>query len=117
LVGEESAAEFGLYHPGVRETVATVLERKEEVVMLPVRACVLALALSLIVSLPAAGQSVPGSGAVTVIRAGTLIDGRSQAARRDQVIVVRGNRIESVGDAASTKSPEGANVIDLSRAT
>jgi len=85
--------------------------------MLPVRACVLALALSLIVSLPAAGQSVPGSGAVTVIRAGTLIDGRSQAARRDQVIVVRGNRIESVGDAASTKIPEGANVIDLSRAT
>jgi len=85
--------------------------------MLPVRACVLALALSLIVSLPAAGQSVPGSGAVTVIRAGTLIDGRSQAARRDQVIVVRGNRIESVGDTASTKIPEGANVIDLSRAT
>jgi len=55
--------------------------------------------------------------AVTVIRAGTLIDGKSAAPRRDQVIVVRGNRIVSVGDAAATKIPEGAAVIDLSRAT
>ena len=85
--------------------------------MLSVRACTLALALPLIVSLPAVGQSAPRSEAVTVIRAGTLIDGRSQAARRDQVIVVRGNRIEAVGDAASTKIPEGATAIDLSRAT
>jgi imidazolonepropionase-like amidohydrolase len=54
---------------------------------------------------------------VTVIRAGMLLDGKSAAARREQVIVVRGNRIESVGDAASTKIPEGAAVIDLSRAT
>ena len=54
---------------------------------------------------------------VTVIRAGTLVDGKSSAARRDQVIVVRGNRIESVGDAASAKIPDGAAVIDLSRAT
>ena len=54
---------------------------------------------------------------VTVIKAGTLIDGRSDQPRHNQVIVVRGNRIESVGDAASTKIPEGANVIDLSRAT
>jgi imidazolonepropionase-like amidohydrolase len=53
----------------------------------------------------------------TVIRAGMLLDGKSAAARRDQVIVVRGNRIESVGDAASTKIPDGAAVIDLSRAT
>lgn len=55
--------------------------------------------------------------AVTVIRAGTLIDGKSAAPRRGQVIVVRGNRIESVSDAASAKVPEGAAVIDLSRAT
>jgi imidazolonepropionase-like amidohydrolase len=54
---------------------------------------------------------------VTVIRAGTLIDGKSATPRRDQVIVVRGNRIESVGDGASVKIPEGAAVIDLSRAT
>ena len=85
--------------------------------MLPVRVCVLALALAVLVSLPATGQAAPGSDAVTVIRAGTLIDGKSATPRRDQVIVVRGNRIEAVGDAASTKIPEGATVIDLSRAT
>ncbi len=55
--------------------------------------------------------------AVTVIRAGTLIDGKSASAKRDQVIVIRGNRIESVGDASSAKIPDGAKVIDLSRAT
>jgi imidazolonepropionase-like amidohydrolase len=54
---------------------------------------------------------------VTAIRAGTLIDGKSSTPRRDQVIVVRGNRIESVGDVASAKVPGGASVIDLSRAT
>jgi imidazolonepropionase-like amidohydrolase len=46
-----------------------------------------------------------------------LIDGTSSASRRDQVIVVRGNRIESVGDAASAKIPAGARVIDLTKAT
>jgi imidazolonepropionase-like amidohydrolase len=55
--------------------------------------------------------------AVTVIRAGTLIDGKSATPRRNQVIVVRGNRIESVGDAASSQVPAGAAVVDLSRAT
>lgn len=56
----------------------------------------------------------PGS---TVIRAGTLIDGKSDSARHDQVIVIRGNRIESVSDAASSKMPADAKVIDLSHAT
>src|SRR5882757_8603432 len=55
--------------------------------------------------------------AVTVIRAGTLIDGKSDQPRRDQVIVIRGNRIESVSDAASAKIPAGASTIDLSHAT
>ena len=50
---------------------------------------------------------------LTVIRAGTLIDGKSDSPRRDQVIVIRGNRIESVGDASNTKIPTGATVIDL----
>src|SRR5713226_7343682 len=54
---------------------------------------------------------------VTVIRAGTLIDGKANTPRRDQVIIIRGNRIESVGDAASAKIPAGANLIDLSKAT
>ncbi|MGZ4809492.1 MAG: amidohydrolase family protein, partial [Thermoanaerobaculia bacterium] len=52
---------------------------------------------------------------VTVIHAGTLIDGRSQQPRRDQMIVVRGNRIDSVG--AWSAPPAGATVIDLSNMT
>src|SRR5579862_2752053 len=53
----------------------------------------------------------------TVIRAGTLIDGKSDVARHNQVIILRGNRVESVSDAASAKIPAGATVIDLSHAT
>ena len=53
----------------------------------------------------------------TVIRAGTLVDGKSDAPRRDQVIVVRGDRIDSVSDAAKAQIPAGASVIDLSHAT
>jgi len=52
-----------------------------------------------------------------VIRAGTLIDGKSDTVRHDQVIVIRGDRLDSVSDAGSTKTPAGAAVIDLSRAT
>jgi imidazolonepropionase-like amidohydrolase len=54
---------------------------------------------------------------LTVIRAGTLIDGVSNTARRDQVIVVRGNVIAEVSDAASAHIPADAIIIDLSRAT
>ena len=61
-------------------------------------------------------QTAP-SPAVTVIRAGILIDGKSDHERHDQVIVIRGNRIESVSDAASAKVPAGATTIDLSRST
>jgi imidazolonepropionase-like amidohydrolase len=61
-------------------------------------------------------QQRPAQQAV-VIRAGVLIDGKSDQARRDQVIVVRGNHIDNVSDAASAKIPSGATVIDLSRYT
>ena len=62
-------------------------------------------------------ESTPTLHAYTVIRAGTLIDGKSDAPRRDQVIVIRGNRIDSVTDAAKAQIPSGANVIDLSHDT
>ena len=65
---------------------------------------------------PALSQTQPPA-TVTVIRAGVLIDGKSDQQRRDQVIVIRGNRIESVSDATSAKIPAGANTIDLSHAT
>ena len=62
--------------------------------------------------------AVAQSGAgVTVIRAGTLIDGKSDKPRANQVIVIRGNRIESVSDASSAKIPAGATEIDLSKQT
>jgi imidazolonepropionase-like amidohydrolase len=64
----------------------------------------------------ASGQS-SAPPAVTVIRAGTLIDGKSDRPRRDQVIVIRGNRIESVSDATTAKVPAGASMIDLSKLT
>jgi len=51
--------------------------------------------------------------AVIAIKAGTLIDGRADAPRTNQVIVVRDHRIESVG----TTVPAGAEVIDLSNMT
>src|SRR5438093_3218334 len=50
---------------------------------------------------------------VTVIRAGALIDGKSDRPRRDQVIVIRGNRLESISDAANAKRPMGATILDL----
>src|SRR6266496_3715511 len=54
---------------------------------------------------------------VTAIRAGSLIDGKSDQPRRDQVVIIRGNHIESVSDAANTKIPAAATVIDLSKET
>ena len=53
----------------------------------------------------------------TAIRAGSVIDGKSDKPRRDQVIIIRGNRIESVSSAATARIPAGATVIDLSKAT
>jgi imidazolonepropionase-like amidohydrolase len=53
---------------------------------------------------------------LTVIRAGTLIDGQSDAPRKNQLIFVRGHRIEKVTD-GSTAIPAGATTIDLSNAT
>ncbi len=53
---------------------------------------------------------------VTIIRAGNLIDPVSGQTKPNQLIVIRGNRVESVGDATSV-IPPGATVIDLSHAT
>ncbi len=62
-------------------------------------------------------QTAPPSGSpLTVIRAGTLIDGASDTPRKNQLIFVRGERIEKVTD-GSAAIPPGARVIDLSGAT
>jgi imidazolonepropionase-like amidohydrolase len=53
----------------------------------------------------------------TYIRAGRLFDATSDTVRENVVIVAKGERIQSVGDAKSVAIPAGATVIDLSRAT
>src|SRR6266478_4906592 len=74
-------------------------------------------AISTIALVAASLAQAPAAPAVIVIRAGMLIDGKSGEPRHDQVIIIRGDRIESVSDASSTKPPTGATVIDLSKAT
>lgn len=78
----------------------------------------LALIALFTLQLSAQSNSTSASpGVVTVIRAGTLIDPLANQPKRDQVIIIRGNRIESVGSASSVQVPPGAKVIDLSQAT
>ncbi|MGA7575694.1 MAG: amidohydrolase family protein [Terriglobales bacterium] len=67
-----------------------------------------------------AQQNAVVAGPVTVIRAGVLIDGVSNSARRDQIITIRGNVISNVADAGGflpQNLPPGATFIDLSQAT
>lgn len=54
---------------------------------------------------------------VVVIRAGTLIDPRAGTVKHNQIITIRGDRVERVGEASGTNPPAGATVIDLSNAT
>src|SRR5215469_3460959 len=76
---------------------------------------VLALLLSCAATV---GQNAPTNPPqVTVIRAGTLIDPRTDAPRHNQLIVIRGTKIEAVGNEGTVKAPAGANIIDLSNAT
>ncbi len=68
-------------------------------------------------ALGASAQTSPAnSGSLTIIRAGNLVDPVSGQTKQNQLIVVRGDRIESVGSTGSTLPP-GANVIDLSHST
>jgi imidazolonepropionase-like amidohydrolase len=66
--------------------------------------------LSLLVCAGAEAQNV------TVIKAGTLIDGRSAKPLTNQVILIRGNRIDRIM-ASPAAIPAGATVIDLSNMT
>jgi len=75
------------------------------------------LVIAFAVSTGQAQNNRPAPKATTVIRAGMLIDGESTAARRNQVIVIRGNQIVGVSDAAAANIPPDADVIDLSQAT
>jgi imidazolonepropionase-like amidohydrolase len=56
------------------------------------------------------------SSAVTAIRAGWLVDVEAGKVLRDQLIIVRGDKIVSV-EAAPGRVPDRAKIIDLSRYT
>src|SRR6266536_3787090 len=71
----------------------------------------LLLALALPLQSLTAQQPPP----VTVIRAGTLIDGTGAAPVKNALIVVQGERITAVG--AGLAIPKGATVVDLSGET
>jgi len=57
-----------------------------------------------LLAVAAAAQTQPRA-EMLAIRAGTLIDPRSDTPLHDQLILIRGNRIVSVGDAAKTPVP------------
>jgi imidazolonepropionase-like amidohydrolase len=79
-----------------------------------------ALASILFIGAVSVAQSpVPVPKPLTVILAGTLIDGVSSSARHDAIIFIEGNIIASVdgGVLLPTNLPPGSTVIDLSRAT
>ncbi len=59
----------------------------------------------------------PPAPKIVYIRAGHLFDATGETVRDNVVIVVRDDRIQSVGPAASVTIPAGAAVIDLSKAT
>ena len=57
------------------------------------------------------------SGPALYVRAGKMLDVRSGKILTDQVIVIRGEKIESVAPAAQSQIPAGAKVVDLGAAT
>jgi imidazolonepropionase-like amidohydrolase len=77
---------------------------------------VLVASLLLIASAFAQQAATPAPQRVA-IRAGAVIDGRSNEVKRNQVIIVSGNRIESIADAGSFKPSADMKVIDLSKMT
>jgi imidazolonepropionase-like amidohydrolase len=63
-----------------------------------------------------ASADIVSAQSVIAIRAGRLVDVDKGEVRRDQLVLVRGERIESV-QPGSAKVPSGARIIDLSRYT
>ena len=58
----------------------------------------------------------PAATVVTAIKAGRLVDVEKGTVLRDQVIIVRGDKIASI-EAAPGHIPAGAKIIDLSKYT
>ena len=50
---------------------------------------------------------------VTVFKNGLLIDGKGNAAKPHQTVIISNGKIDWVGDDAKATMPNGANIIDL----
>ena len=80
--------------------------------------CLLALSIGLLaVTTPrmAAQNPQPGPPRVVAIKAGKLVDPEKGTTAANQIILVRGRKIEAVG--ANVQIPADAQVIDLSKST
>src|SRR5438876_8199062 len=78
----------------------------------------LAVTVALTTPLPAQAPRAASVPAPVLIKAGRLIDGRSDAAQNNVGIVVEGERIKAVGPLAQVQGQaRGARVIDLSQFT
>jgi imidazolonepropionase-like amidohydrolase len=75
--------------------------------------CLVVLLLFFAANAPA--QQAPSASEITVIRAGKLIDVDAGRVLTNQVILVRGGKIESIGE--NLPVPAGAAVVDLSKMT
>ena len=75
--------------------------------------CLVVLVFFLAANAPA--QQAPPPAQVTVIRAGKLVDVDAGRVQTNQMILVRGGKIEAVGE--NLPVPAGATVIDLSKMT
>src|SRR6478609_6612260 len=75
--------------------------------------------LSILIVVPIFAQqpAQPPASKTVYIRAGHLFDGTGDKTRENMVIVVVGERIQSVAPAGSVAIPAGAAVVDLSHAT
>ncbi|HEY6291189.1 MAG TPA: amidohydrolase family protein [Terriglobia bacterium] len=77
------------------------------------------LSLACLAALPLQGfaQEQTAPAASVAVKAGRLLDVKSGEYRQDQIILIEGERIKSVGPAAQVQIPSGAKVIDLSNRT
>lgn len=71
----------------------------------------------LIAIIASAGMLTPQSARVIAVRAGKLFDPAAGKMAPNQIILIEGERITAVGHAGDISIPNGAAVIDLSRAT
>src|SRR5580658_10985504 len=80
--------------------------------------CLLALFIFFVAVTPpefGAQYPVPGPERVYAIKAGKLVDPEKGTTESNQIIIVRGKKIEAVG--ANVAIPADATIIDLSKST